>query len=126
MVSFAIATSCLSTEELGELTLKTGLVGKEEDMGLVLNPLIEEAAERGFAEGMARGKAEGMAEGMAEGESLGWAGLLLYQIRQRFGTLPEEVELKVRTAPASDLEAWADAVLSARSLDEVFRNGQSI
>ena len=142
MASFALATSTLSKEELGELTLETGLIGKEEDMGLVLNPLIEEAAERGFAEGMARGKAEGMArgkaegmaegkaegmaEGMAEGESLGRTRLLLYQIRRRFGTLPEEVELKVRSAPASDLEAWADAVLSARSLDEVFRNGQSV
>ena len=62
---------------------------------------------------------------MAEGRAEGMAALLLHQCRQRFGAIPKDAELKVRSAPLCDLEAWADSILQARSLDAVFRNGKS-
>ena len=121
MLTFALATSDLAAKELLDLALETGLVGRELEMGVITQPLILDAVERGMAKGVAKGRAEGMAEGMVEG----MAGLLLRQCRQRFGAIPRDAELKVRSAPLCDLETWADSILQARSLDEVFRNGKS-
>ncbi len=78
-------------------------------MGVITQPLMLDAVEKG----MAKGRAEGM------------SGLLLHQCRQRFGAIPKDAELRVRSAPLSELEAWAGAILQARSLDEVFKNGKS-
>ena len=49
--------------------------------------------------------------------------LLLHLFRQRFGAIPEGVEVKIRSAPPPDLEAWAHALFDARTLDDIFRNG---
>ncbi len=117
MLAFALATSDLAAEELLDLARKTGLVDRELEMGVITQPLILDAVEKGMAKGMAKGRAKGRAEGMA--------GMLLHQCRQRFGAIPKDAELRIRSAPLSDLEAWAGSILQARSLDEVFQNGKS-
>ncbi len=94
-------------ETLRDLALDAGLEAREIDMDLITQPLILEA----LAEGEAKGKAEGRAD------------LLLRLFRQRFGAIPEGVEVKVRSAPLPGLNAWADALFDARKLDDVFRNG---
>ena len=66
-----------------------------------------------------QGRAEGIEKGLAEGIEKGQAGLLLQQLELRFGELPEPVRDRVRGASVSELEAWAEAVLDAASLDEV-------
>ena len=66
-----------------------------------------------------QGRAEGIEKGLAQGIATGQAGLLLRQLELRFGELPEAVCEQVRGASASELEAWAVAVLVAASLDEV-------
>jgi predicted transposase YdaD len=85
---------------------------REELMGSV----AEEWMKRGKAEGMAEGRAEGMAEGRAEGK----ASLLLHMLERRFDRLPEWVDQQVRQAGDAQLDAWADALLEARSLEDVF------
>ena len=55
-------------------------------------------------------------EGRVDGERA----VLTRLLRRRFGRLPPAVEERVHEAPASDLEAWADNVLDARTLDDVF------
>ena len=55
-------------------------------------------------------RAEGRAEGRAE--------LLLRQVRRRFGTVPSDVDARVRSAPEGR------AVLDARSLDDLLKNGR--
>ncbi len=80
-------------------------------MGTVAEAWIEQ----GRVEGVERGRTEGMAQGIASGQ----AGLLLRQLELRFGELSEAVRGRVRGASASELEAWAMAVLVAASLDEV-------
>ena len=107
VLSYALATSDMMKETLRDLALDAGLEAREIDMDLITQPLILEA----LAEGEAKGKAEGRAD------------LLLHLFRQRFGAIPEGVEVKVRSAPLPDLEAWADALFDARKLDDVFRNG---
>ena len=71
----------------------------------------------------AEGRTEGRTEGRAQGRAEGGANLLLRQVQRRFGPIPGDVEARIRTAPAADLEAWADAVLDARSLEELLENG---
>ena len=73
MLTFALTTSDLPEAELRELALKTGLVEREVDMGMITQPLILDAVKRGIAEG----KAEGIAEGKAEGI-------------ERFGEIPKD------------------------------------
>lgn len=50
----------------------------------------------------------------------GQAKILLKQLRIRFGSIPEPIVAKVESAPSVRLEAWAERVLVARTLDEVF------
>jgi len=64
-----------------------------------------------------------MREGRAEGRAEGAARVLIRQLERRFGQLPAMVRDRVRGATTDDLEAWADAVLDAESLDAVFASG---
>lgn len=59
---------------------------------------------------------EGKNEGIREGESL----LLQRQLIRRFGTLPKEVEERLRLASLDELDAWGERVLDANRLEEVF------
>ena len=80
----------------------------------VLDAQIEAEA-KGLAEGEAKGKAEGEAKGMAAGK----AELLLTQLRLKFKDLPAGTESRVRSASAAQLDAWAAAILTATTLDEL-------
>ena len=70
-----------------------------------------------------QGRAEGIEKGLAQGIEKGQAGLLIRQLDLRFGVLPDAVRERVRGASAAELEAWAEAVLTAASLEEVMRAG---
>ena len=43
-------------------------------------------------------------------------------LTRRFGPLPDEVEQRLHAATVQELERWADRVLDAQRLDEVFRD----
>ncbi|MGE0706727.1 MAG: Rpn family recombination-promoting nuclease/putative transposase [Planctomycetota bacterium] len=51
--------------------------------------------------------------------------LLLRLLRKRFGSLPAELEQRVESASQTELERWADRVLTAASLEEVFAEGDA-
>ena len=63
-----------------------------------------------------RARDEGMQQGHIEGERT----LLERQLRRRFGLLSPEVAEKLSQASAADLETWAENVLDADTLDDVF------
>ena len=63
-----------------------------------------------------RGRAEGQKEGRMEGESA----LLLRQLTRRFGPPPETIRARLAKASTDELETWADRVLDAESLEQVF------
>ena len=75
-----------------------------------------EGVRQGRAEGVRQGRAEGVRQGRAEGERAVLARLL----RRRFGTLPPRVGARLGGASEADLESWADRVLDAATLDDVF------
>jgi hypothetical protein len=56
-------------------------------------------------------------QGHLEGMTLALQRLLT----RRFGPLPTEVITRFATATVEDMENWADRLLEAQSLDEVFR-----
>ena len=69
-------------------------------------------AEQWFQEGEAKGRAEGRAEGEAS--------LLTRLLTLKFGPLPEAYQARLASATVADLDAWAERVLFATSLAQVF------
>jgi hypothetical protein len=68
--------------------------------------------------GIAKGRVKGLEKGRVEGESK----LLKRLLERRFGTLPTLASDKLNSAAEQDLESWAEAVLTAPTLDAVFDN----
>ena len=60
-----------------------------------------------------QGRAEGRVEGRAR-----TARIVLRQMELRFGALPAPVRERVHNASDDELAAWAEAVLTATSLEE--------
>ena len=77
---------------------------------------MRQGIERGVQQGIERGVQQGMNRGRVEGERA----LLRRQLRRRFGPLSPETVARVDQASARDLECWAENVLDAGTLDEVF------
>jgi len=69
-------------------------------------------------EGLQKGRQEGLQEGLLAGEATVLARLL----SKRFGSLPDDVRVRIYTATADQLEHWGDAILDAPSLAAVFAN----
>ncbi|MYA17478.1 MAG: DUF4351 domain-containing protein [Gammaproteobacteria bacterium] len=63
-----------------------------------------------------RAREESKQQGIEQGERT----LLRRQLRRRFGLLPPEADERIARASARDLESWAENVLDAGTLDEVF------
>jgi len=63
-----------------------------------------------------RGRQKGLEQGLEQGQRQ----LLLRQLEQRFGPLSAEVRTRVGQAHSAELLAWAERVLDARSLDDIF------
>ena len=66
-----------------------------------------------------RARDEGMQQGRVEGERA----VLEKQLRRRFGLVPSGVTDRLRRASANDIETWAENVLDAETLDDVFDSG---
>lgn len=61
-------------------------------------------------------------QGVDDGQKQGQKRLLLTLLQKRFGSLPVAVEARVNAADSAQVDAWAEKLLSASSLDEVFAN----
>ncbi|MDE0690613.1 MAG: DUF4351 domain-containing protein [Gammaproteobacteria bacterium] len=59
-----------------------------------------------------------------EGRQEGTRIVLERQLQHRFGLLSPRVAERLRRASAGDLESWANQVLDANTIDEVFRPGR--
>jgi hypothetical protein len=67
-----------------------------------------------------KGIDKGIEQGIEKGIEKGQREMLLRQLGQRFGVLPEAVTARVNEADAADLVHWAERILDAKSLDDVF------
>jgi len=80
------------------------------------NEGVQQGMQKGRQEGLQKGLQKGRQEGLLEGEAL----LLKKQLRKRFGDLPSWAEDRLVKASSDKLECWAEAVLDAKTLEEVF------
>ena len=72
--------------------------------------------EKGIQQGIEQGMKDGIQQGMLSGERQ----VLIRQLTRRFGPLPAAVLQQLEQAGTDQLERWADNVLDAPTLDDVF------
>ncbi|THF62998.1 DUF4351 domain-containing protein [Pseudothauera nasutitermitis] len=65
---------------------------------------------------LTQGRQQGMQQGMQQGE----LAVLSRQLARRFGPLDPAVTERLQKASSAELEHWADNILDARTLDDVF------
>ncbi len=85
---------------------------------------IEQGIERGIEQGIERGIERGIEQGIERGRAEGERAVLARLIVRRFGGLPPEAAERLRRAPETELRTWADNVLDAETLDDVFRSAR--
>ena len=78
----------------------------------------QQARDEGFADGIERGIERGIEKGIEKGE----AGVLLRQLKRKFGSVPEELRRRIDEADSELLLGWAERVLMAEHLEDVFRS----
>ncbi len=76
----------------------------------------------GRAEGRREGRAEGRAEGRVEGRREGEAEILLRQMERKFGPVSDAHRKRVQQAECDQLLQWAERILIADSVEDVFRD----
>ena len=76
--------------------------------------------QEGRQEGLQVGKQEGLQVGLQEGRVEGERKVLERQLHRRFGDLSPEITVRLSKASSEDLENWAENVLDAKTLDDVF------
>jgi len=60
------------------------------------------------------------AQGEARGEAKGKAQLFTRQLAARFGTVPDAVVRRISAGASTELDQWAERVLTAKSIEDVF------
>ncbi len=100
-----------------ELPSETELDLEElQDRGIMLRERIKQWE----VELLERGKQEGLHQGVALGKEQGEAEVLLRLLRNKFGRLPEWAHRRVQEANSEQLLQWAERILTAQRLEEVF------
>ena len=94
----------LLERQLKELTMLDTDINLEENA--VIRPLIEK--------GRLKGEQQGMQKGMQKGRQ----DLLLNQLAERFGPVPEWASDKVRHAALEQLDRWGRLVLRSSTLED--------
>ncbi len=64
---------------------------------------------------------QGLQQGMQQGMQQGKTTLLLQQMASKFGTISETDRQRVRTASDAEIAEWSERILTADSLQEMFR-----
>ena len=82
--------------------------------------LIEQGKAEGLEKGLAKGLEKGLAKGLEKGRAEGKAELLLRLLRRKYGRVPAGVAKRLRGAASGDLDRWADRVMTAAGLEDVF------
>ncbi|MCM8624891.1 DUF4351 domain-containing protein [Accumulibacter sp.] len=67
-----------------------------------------------------RGMEEGLQQGTEQGERIGEAKVVERQLTRRFGPLDAETRARLQAATLEQLDRYADRLLDAATLDEVF------
>ncbi|MCX6359551.1 MAG: DUF4351 domain-containing protein [Armatimonadetes bacterium] len=109
----------LTEEEAEELQSLTDTSEATEVKQMILSfhtRVHEQALQQGLSQGLSQGLTQGLSTGMTHGEQA----VLLRLMRRRFGALDPKVVARVEAIQDTDqLEALADRILDARTLEEL-------
>jgi predicted transposase/invertase (TIGR01784 family) len=72
------------------------------------------------AEGLEQGREQGLEQGLERGRREALAAMLLAQLQLKLGSVPADVEARLRQASLDELTRWGTRVLTAATLDDVF------
>ena len=86
--------------------------------------VFTEGLVEGRQEGIQAGRQEGIQAGRQEGIQVGESTLLERQIIRRFGSINLTTRERLKNATSEQLEHWADNILEATSLEEVFKGSR--
>ena len=81
---------------------------------------IERGLQRGMQQGIERGMQQGIERGMQQGLRQGRSHLLHRMLTRRFNPLPAWVDDRLEGADPEQLELWADRLMEASKIEEVF------
>ncbi|NMA95985.1 MAG: Rpn family recombination-promoting nuclease/putative transposase [Clostridiales bacterium] len=90
--------------------------GMERGMERGMQQGMERGMERGMQQGMERGMERGIKQGIAKGKT----DILIRQYTKRFGTLPEELQVKIQNASAKELDFLAENIFDIDNIDEIY------
>ncbi len=97
--------------------------GRPEDIGAFfreLGPKAQEAYVTAAEKLTAQVRAKALEQGRSEGRAEGQTALLIRLLTLRFGPVSENVQARIRVATSAELDRWAERVLSASTLGDVF------
>jgi Putative transposase, YhgA-like/Domain of unknown function (DUF4351) len=114
MVRFPEASEEEVPDTLGLEDFRTMLAKRVEEWN-------EKLLERGRLEGRQKGRLEGRQEGRLEGRQEGERDVVLRLLETKFGRLDSRSRKRVTTADPERLLLWAERVLSATKIADVFR-----
>ena len=97
-----------------ESNAMAGVIQRARDEGMERG--LERGMEQGRVQGMEQGRVQGMEQDRVEGERA----VLERLLHRRFGQLPPATAERLGRASADDLETWAENVLDAQTLGDVF------
>jgi predicted transposase/invertase (TIGR01784 family) len=116
IAGYVFQTMDIDREVMQDIVRSTLEAGKEES--------IMTLAERLRNEGRVEGRVEGREQGLEEGEVLGRHAVLQRLIAKRFGLdfLDLPTQERLRSASAGQLDLWAERILDAETVEDVFRD----
>lgn len=104
-----------ATERLDEDDVRALLQAIPEGEAL-MPTFIDHYIDQGRKQGVKQGIQQGVEQGVKQGE----AAVLARQLARRFGPLSSQTRARLQKATVAELERWADNILEAATLDEVF------
>lgn len=81
---------------------------------------LQKGMEQGLEIGIEKGIEQGIEKGIEQGRAQGSASVLLRLLNRRFGPLSPDIIRRLSQSTPEQLEIWAERVLEARTIDEVF------
>ncbi len=90
------------------------------DMVITWEDALAASHAKGMETGRLQGREQGLEQGLQRGIQQGEASVLRRLLSRRFPQLPRWVDERLEGAAREELESWAERVLDARRLEDVF------
>lgn len=82
---------------------------------------LEEGRAKGLEQGLEQGLKQGLEQGLQKGRAEGLTAMLEKQLRLKFNDLDGPLIQRLYNASPEELDCWAERVLFASTLEEVFQ-----